>query len=400
MLKTLGDLRRAGELPPSLVLKTSVLLPCANSATARDARGARRHDDQRLDRPLARRARRARWRRARRRSTSTSRSPDDQGGFVRFYEVPEIVRLAAPVYVKLGLRNAPNIYPSGLHLEDLAVKLGRERVRRAELVLRLLGGAGTGARRGSGRRPTARPRDPRAVRERFAAVYTAALADILDAARAARADPSTSIRPLGRGTRVAGPAYTVKGRPPTRTHDVRRSDPEVLAMLGDVPKATSPCTACDHDVAAHLGELSVTSLKARGVAGCVLDGGCRDVGFILEEGFPVFCRFVTPEDSTWRWGLRTDAEVTVMIGNVRIEPGDWMVGDDDGVVVVPRAVAEDVLAEAEQKAASRVRFARRAGGDAPARSVRALRYVLRALVLAGEADQDSRRGSSRCSRCR
>ena len=64
--------------------------------------------------------------------------PDDQGGFVRFYEVPEIVRRAAPVYVKLGLRNAPNIYPSGLHLEDLAVKLGRERVRRAELVLRLL----------------------------------------------------------------------------------------------------------------------------------------------------------------------------------------------------------------------------------------------------------------------
>ena len=57
---------------------------------------------------------------------------------MRFYEVPEIVMLAAPVYVKLGLRNAPNIYPSGLHLEELAVKLGRERVRRAELVLRLL----------------------------------------------------------------------------------------------------------------------------------------------------------------------------------------------------------------------------------------------------------------------
>jgi len=64
--------------------------------------------------------------------------PDDQCGFVRYYEVPEIVRLAAPVYVKLGLRGAPSIYPSGLHLEDLAVKLGRERVRRAELVLRLL----------------------------------------------------------------------------------------------------------------------------------------------------------------------------------------------------------------------------------------------------------------------
>jgi hypothetical protein len=64
--------------------------------------------------------------------------PDDQGGFVRFYEVPDMVRAAAPVYVKLGLRNAPNIYPAGLHLLDTAVKLGRERVRRAELVLRLL----------------------------------------------------------------------------------------------------------------------------------------------------------------------------------------------------------------------------------------------------------------------
>jgi len=64
--------------------------------------------------------------------------PDDQGGFVRFYDVPDLIRAASPMYVKLGLRNAPNIYPSGLHLEGLAMNLGRERVRRAELVLRLL----------------------------------------------------------------------------------------------------------------------------------------------------------------------------------------------------------------------------------------------------------------------
>jgi Peptidase family U32 len=137
VLRELGELRRRGELPASLVLKTSVLLPCANPATARtlEELGATTINV----------------------STDLSAAelgelraacaapldvyvevPDDQGGFVRFYDVPEIVRLAAPVYVKLGLRNAPNIYPSGLHLEDLAVKLGRERVRRAELVLRLL----------------------------------------------------------------------------------------------------------------------------------------------------------------------------------------------------------------------------------------------------------------------
>jgi hypothetical protein len=137
VLAELGGLRRRGELPSSLVLKTSVLLPCANPSTARtleelgattinvstdlspaelgELRGA-------CSAPL----------------DVYVEVPDDQGGFVRYYEVPEIVRLAAPVYVKLGLRNAPSIYPSGLHLEDLAVKLGRERVRRAELVLRLL----------------------------------------------------------------------------------------------------------------------------------------------------------------------------------------------------------------------------------------------------------------------
>ncbi|HEY5873328.1 MAG TPA: hypothetical protein VIT46_08825 [Gaiellaceae bacterium] len=137
VLQTLGEMRGAGELPASLVLKTSVLLPCANPATAAalEALGATTINV----------------------STDLSAAelgelraacaapldvyvevPDDQGGFVRFYDVPDIVRAAAPVYVKLGLRNAPNIYPSGLHLEELAVTLGRERVRRAELVLRLL----------------------------------------------------------------------------------------------------------------------------------------------------------------------------------------------------------------------------------------------------------------------
>jgi len=137
ILRVLGELRRAGELPASLVLKTSVLLPCANAATARalDELGATTINVS-TDLSAAELGEL--------RAACTApldvyvEVPDDQGGFVRFYEVPEIVRLAAPVYVKLGLRNAPNIYPSGLHLEDLAVKLGRERVRRAELVLRLL----------------------------------------------------------------------------------------------------------------------------------------------------------------------------------------------------------------------------------------------------------------------
>ena len=69
-------------------------------------------------------------------------SPDNFGGFVRLYELPELIRVAAPVYVKFGLRNAPNLYPSGTHLEATAVALSRERVRRAQLALEMIGRSG------------------------------------------------------------------------------------------------------------------------------------------------------------------------------------------------------------------------------------------------------------------
>lgn len=202
------------------------------------------------------------------------------------------------------------------------------------------------------------------MRERFAAIYTAALADILDARGLHAQTLPPAIRPLERGVGLAGPAYTVKGGPAS-SPDAASYDMairKVLQMLGDVPAGHAAVYACHHDVSAHLGELSVTSLKARGVAGCVLDGGCRDVGFIRGEGFPVFCRFVTPEDSTWRWELEA-TQVPVTIGGVEILPGDWVVGDDDGVVVVPQAIADEVLAEAEQKAAteSEIRVAVRDG---------------------------------------
>ena len=138
VLATLGRLKRDSELPAELVLKTSVLLPFANPPTARalEELGASTINVS-TDLSAA--------------ELGEVRSacsapldvyvevPDDQGGFVRFYEVPAMIRAASPMYVKLGIRNAPNIYPAGLHLQDVAVKLGRERVRRAELVLRLLG---------------------------------------------------------------------------------------------------------------------------------------------------------------------------------------------------------------------------------------------------------------------
>jgi 4-hydroxy-4-methyl-2-oxoglutarate aldolase len=188
------------------------------------------------------------------------------------------------------------------------------------------------------------------VRERFAAVYTAALTDILDKRGYRRQTLPHELRPLVPGTRIAGPAFTVLGRPADQPdHDA--SIRKVLAMLGSIPAEHIAVYSCNQDLAAHLGELSVTSLKARGVVGVVLDGGCRDVRFIIEEGFPVFSRHVTPEDCIWRWDL-TATNVPITVGRVAIQPGDWIVADEDGVVAIPAAIVEDVLADAEQKVAT------------------------------------------------
>ena len=188
------------------------------------------------------------------------------------------------------------------------------------------------------------------MRDRFSRIYTAALTDVLDAKGLRSQTLPVEIRPLVAGTRIAGQAFTVEGHP-TDVHDWDAGIRKTLAMLGSVPSGHVAVYACHMENAAHFGELSATSLLANGAAGCVIDGGCRDTRFIAETGYPVFSRFVTPEDCTWRWEV-TATQVPITIGRVRIEPGDWVVGDEDGVVVVPQGVAAEVLAEAEAKAAT------------------------------------------------
>ena len=311
-----GGGSEAGELPESLVLKTSVLLPCANPATARtlEELGATTINVS-TDLSAAELG-------ELRAACSAPLDvyvevPDDQGGFVRFYEVPDVIRAAAPVYVKLGIRNAPNIYPAGLHLADTAVKLARERVRRAELVLRLLHERAPDLVEGRGEDAPADLGIP-SREERFLGIYTAALADILDARGLRHQTLPTRIRPLAPGTKLAGRPSPCPARP-SDAPEYDQALRKVLRMLGEVPAGHVAVYACEHEVSAHLGELSVTSLKSRGVAGCVLDGGCRDVRFILDEGFPVFCAH-DARGLDVALGLEA-TQVPITVGSVRIEPG-------------------------------------------------------------------------------
>lgn len=137
LLWVLNEMKRAGELPSDLILKGSVMLGASNPASiALLERNGLTTFNVPTDLSLAQLA-------AIRAATRMPLDiyievPDDVGGFVRHYEIAEIVRVAAPVYLKFGLRNAPNIYPSGTHLEATAVALTRERLRRAKIGLDLL----------------------------------------------------------------------------------------------------------------------------------------------------------------------------------------------------------------------------------------------------------------------
>jgi hypothetical protein len=132
ILIVISKMRAAGELPPELIIKTSVMMAPANPASARlledlgadtinipsdltlpQIAGVRAAIDAPIDFYVE--------------------APDNIGGFIRYYEIPELIRVASPIYLKFGLRNAPDVYPSGTHIEATVIALSRERVRRAEM---------------------------------------------------------------------------------------------------------------------------------------------------------------------------------------------------------------------------------------------------------------------------
>ncbi|MGE3873294.1 MAG: RraA family protein [Parvibaculaceae bacterium] len=195
---------------------------------------------------------------------------------------------------------------------------------------------------------------------RLGAVYTGALTDILfDMGRGAQTLPH-AIKPVVTGDRISAPAFTAEWAPYLSGGKSKAWD-----MLKSVPPGHALIAATNIRERASLGDLALAFLAARGCKGLVLDGGCRDIDIGTRIGLPRFCAFTTPQDASHgrgevrRWGH----EIT--IGEVRIRTGDFIVADTDGVVIIPKEIAKEVLVRAEAlvKEETRIREALLAGAS-------------------------------------
>jgi len=202
-----------------------------------------------------------------------------------------------------------------------------------------------------------------AITERLGRCYTGVVHDVMRAMGLRDFTLPAELRPLFPERRLAGPAFTVDGRV-----DPRADPHETLlawtGLLSRCPPGHIWVSQPNDRVVAHMGELSAETLKDKGVLGCIADGYVRDVDFLIEMGFQTWSRGFTPRDIVGYW-LPRAIDVDIRIGDVIIAPGDYMLGDRDGCLRVPKAIVEDVIARAETAITTenKVRTAILAGTD-------------------------------------
>lgn len=179
----------------------------------------------------------------------------------------------------------------------------------------------------------------------------AVLSDTLDSLGLMQQAMRPFMRPLDDTLQLVGRARTGLYMPVYAQPAPGENPYEVeIALVDDLKPGEVAVLACDGptDRIAPWGELLSTASAARGAAGCVTDGLVRDVKFIRAMRFPVFCGGIGPLDTKGRARM-VERDVPVQCAGVRVNPGDLVFGDVDGVVVVPREVEEEVVRRALEK---------------------------------------------------
>jgi 4-hydroxy-4-methyl-2-oxoglutarate aldolase len=189
-----------------------------------------------------------------------------------------------------------------------------------------------------------------ALRVRFLGVDTSNVADVLDKLGHPHQGLSPDFSPHpSTGLRLAGWAYTIRGQMMSST---QTGDPEKMRACQGISPGEVAVWAGDGEGVCYFGELIATGMKERGCVGALVDGGVRDLRWLGQLGFPVYARYRTPIQSIGRWKVNASQVPVGVRGattqEVVVAPGDFILADEDGVVVIPATLVAAVLEEAEK----------------------------------------------------
>ena len=197
------------------------------------------------------------------------------------------------------------------------------------------------------------------LRQRYLKVDTSNVADVLDELGLPDQGLAPSFTPYpGDAGKLAGWAHPILGE--MRPYPLGDRDPDKMNACAELYPGSVSVWAGAGEGVCFFGELIAIGMKEKGCAGALVDGGVRDVAWIGRLGFPVYARYRTPVQSIGRWKVVDSGEPVTMPGattaTVEIKPGDFILADDDGAIVIPAAFAEQVLVRAEELGSSEVQI--------------------------------------------
>ena len=205
--------------------------------------------------------------------------------------------------------------------------------------------------------------DTDAISDRLARCYTGVVHDVLRKMGRRDFTLPPRLRPLMPERAMAGPAFTIRGKadPDADPHETLLA---WTGLLSKCPPGHVWVNQPNDNVIAHMGELSAETLRDKGVRGAVVDGMIRDANFLIELEFQTWGSGFTPRDIVGWWLPEAHGE-EIRIGEVDIAPGDYMVGDRDGLIRVPQDIVMEVIeaAEADINTENAMRTDIRAGMD-------------------------------------
>jgi regulator of RNase E activity RraA len=182
--------------------------------------------------------------------------------------------------------------------------------------------------------------------ERLSKCYTGAIHDIMRAMGYKNFVLPPEIRPTKNDHVLAGKIFTMEGEvnKSTTEHETLL---EWTGFLSKAPKGKVVICQPNTNEIALMGELSAEVLQLRGVKGYIVDGGARDMDFIIKIDYPLWFKFFTPKDVVNYW-KPTKYETDIKIGDVKISNDDYVLADIDGVIIIPQNIIEEVLIKTEE----------------------------------------------------